>query len=423
MGTAARITVKLGTDTTEYSKGFEKAKDTHKAFFKDLKSQFGKTSVLGQSLKLAAGGGAIAALGMAGREFKELTEKAKAFAIEAHNGGKSAGEIAEGLVQSIPVIGNVYEGFKNIAEIVSGLAVKIADMNAEVANQDAVTAAMGHTLSSHKKTAADIEEIWRKTYQHIALIGKGEIEKALLTNADSLVNTVADAKKKAAAASANADDKKRLAEMIKARAAMVTPSGNEGQSSLGGPSWTQFFGGHDTDADAAVAAALEKQGKLDANIKRMKKQIADQETDIEKEKNATISAANRIFWAEQTQTVKEGAQKVYDYFSEGFDKWTKKQEETKEKVDKSLEKFFDFEDKAPKEEKVAKHRAERVNPLEVRGGAFRTPFSSESDPLVRIQQQALVAANKSANTLDALLILQRQQQQAAFNGNTTDIGF
>ena len=41
----------------------------------DVKGEFGKSSILGQTLKLAMGGGAIAAIGMAANEFATISGK------------------------------------------------------------------------------------------------------------------------------------------------------------------------------------------------------------------------------------------------------------------------------------------------------------------------------------------------------------
>src|SRR4051812_6211089 len=81
-------------DVKNFGGDVDKAKSKVNGFFKDLKSNFGRSSTLGQSLKVLAGGGAIMALGKIASEFDELTKKAEDFAMALDRGDGSANQMA-----------------------------------------------------------------------------------------------------------------------------------------------------------------------------------------------------------------------------------------------------------------------------------------------------------------------------------------
>src|SRR5438045_844196 len=80
MGVVADWNVLFRADNTQFKKVLKENRDeigktdnSFKGLLKSLKNDFGKSSVLGQSLKLMAGGGAVGALSGAGNKLKEFT--------------------------------------------------------------------------------------------------------------------------------------------------------------------------------------------------------------------------------------------------------------------------------------------------------------------------------------------------------------
>jgi hypothetical protein len=142
MGVIATATVKLGADSASFNNEVEKMKKKNRGFLDELNAQYGKKSTIGKVFKLAAGGGVIAGLALAANEFKNLTEHAGEMYDKFRAGNTTAGELADEVAKSLPIIGKVYEGFKNIGEIVSGVRGEVAALNESARLNDLITAAM-----------------------------------------------------------------------------------------------------------------------------------------------------------------------------------------------------------------------------------------------------------------------------------------
>src|SRR5438045_2118444 len=119
MAQVGNVVVRYAADTAEYTKGAEKVKQANKGLLNDLKSSFGKSSALGQSLKILAGSGAIFALGKIASGFDELTKKAEDFALALDKGDGSAKDLGLELLKSIPIAGKLGEGLARIYELAS----------------------------------------------------------------------------------------------------------------------------------------------------------------------------------------------------------------------------------------------------------------------------------------------------------------
>src|SRR6185312_11483437 len=121
MGIIAAWNVLMGADNTQFKKVMAdsrnetaKTDNTFKGFLKSLKGDFGKGSALGQSLKLLAGGGAIAGLSLATAKFEEFTAKILELATATDRGSESFGEQFGELFRTLPIVGNLTKGFDNL---------------------------------------------------------------------------------------------------------------------------------------------------------------------------------------------------------------------------------------------------------------------------------------------------------------------
>lgn len=105
-------------------KNFDQAAKSGSSSFKSalagIKGEFGKSSAFGQALKLAAGGGAIAALGLAASKFKEISTSIADMATQAQLGKQSYSDMALKIGLSLPVIGDVAQGFLSLGKAALG---------------------------------------------------------------------------------------------------------------------------------------------------------------------------------------------------------------------------------------------------------------------------------------------------------------
>src|SRR4051812_35640283 len=114
----------LKADSTQWQKGFgearaevDKTENKTKSYLANLKSNFGKGSQMAQILKLAAGGGAIAGLSLAGKTFAHMGEMIGQASINLRNGVDGA---SQEMLYSIPILGNVAKGWNGILEALTG---------------------------------------------------------------------------------------------------------------------------------------------------------------------------------------------------------------------------------------------------------------------------------------------------------------
>ncbi len=124
MGLIAAWNALLSANADGWKKGFgearaevDKTEAKTNGYLKNLKANFGKGSQLGQILKLAAGGGAIAGLGLAAREFGSLGEAIGQASINMRTGVQGS---SQAMLDSIPIIGNVAKGWSGILEAMTG---------------------------------------------------------------------------------------------------------------------------------------------------------------------------------------------------------------------------------------------------------------------------------------------------------------
>ena len=167
----------LRSDTRQWSKGFNDAgKDVDrlnaktKGFFKDLNSSFGKSSSLGKSFTLLAGGGAIAGLTLAGRQLKSFADELVQIRNEFDAGAISAGEMAEKVAGAFPVFGQFFQAGRSIRELFTGEQAEIARINTEAERTNRI---IDITLRINKQIkqsladeAAEIRRINREIEKH-----------------------------------------------------------------------------------------------------------------------------------------------------------------------------------------------------------------------------------------------------------------
>jgi hypothetical protein len=138
------LTALLKSDNRQWSKGMDQAgrdvdrldKKT-KNFFKELKGSFGKSSVLGQSVKLLAGGGAIGALSLATKDATEFVDKIAEIKKQFDAGDTSFKDMAADIAREIPVVGGFVKFFDSVRNAITGEKDEIDAMNKAVADQNA----------------------------------------------------------------------------------------------------------------------------------------------------------------------------------------------------------------------------------------------------------------------------------------------
>jgi len=157
-GNIGSLKALLSADSSAWSKGFTNAgKDVDRlkkktgSFFKDMSA----SSTFGQSMRIMAGGGAVAALTMAGSQIKNFADNLIELRNELNAGTLSAGEFAEKLAGSIPVIGQFWQAGRSIRELFTGEQAEIARINAEAARTNSI---VDYTLATNKAIKKSFED-------------------------------------------------------------------------------------------------------------------------------------------------------------------------------------------------------------------------------------------------------------------------
>jgi hypothetical protein len=114
---AGDVTIGLSAETAQFSSEFKNAGKAVNEFdnqvkksgstLKTLKENFGRGSMLNQSLKIAAGGGAVAGIGLAAREVTAAAQQMVDFNNKAKMGELTATEMKDQFYKMIPVIGAI----------------------------------------------------------------------------------------------------------------------------------------------------------------------------------------------------------------------------------------------------------------------------------------------------------------------------
>ena len=127
----------------------------------NLKGDFGKSSTLGQTMKLLAGGGAIMGISMVGSQLNAATKTMEELVTAFRMGKATAGEFTEKLLGSLPVLGQFWEAGRNIREMLLGEAAAeekyIQSIHAEVAANEKA-AAMAKRYRSENESLLAIKE-------------------------------------------------------------------------------------------------------------------------------------------------------------------------------------------------------------------------------------------------------------------------
>lgn len=204
MAIIGAITALFKAETSSWTKGcnqagqdLDKLNKKSKGFFKDMKSQFGKGSLLGQSLKLAAGGGAIAGLTMALHEIGAMADKIIDIKAQFKAGTITAGELTDQLLKTLPVFGAMYEDALKIREIFTGEEAAAAEMfkKRNAANLQGVslgekTIELAKRLKAaqHDVTVEFLEQR-RAQMQQLGAIGKTGLSKTIYDAANQAGDT------------------------------------------------------------------------------------------------------------------------------------------------------------------------------------------------------------------------------------------
>src|SRR5687768_13054199 len=106
---------------------------------KRLKGQFGEESALGNIGKLLTGAGAVAGITLIGRALSDASAKAVELKDAFNAGTIGAGELADQLARSVPILGQLYTAGRNLRELFTGEQALTNAILAEAAAQDKLT--------------------------------------------------------------------------------------------------------------------------------------------------------------------------------------------------------------------------------------------------------------------------------------------
>ena len=148
--TIASLIIKLFADSSTLQQGFDDAKKKSKGFLGDLKSMFGKSSTLGLLTKTLMGGGAIAGIGLIAKEFAKTGEEAEKLTTEFRQGKINSDQLAQGLLESVPIIGSLVKGAEGFSEALTG-----AKEQARKAAEELTKAAARGKFGADTEAAAD----------------------------------------------------------------------------------------------------------------------------------------------------------------------------------------------------------------------------------------------------------------------------
>ncbi len=150
-----------------------------KGFFSDLKGEAGRSSVLGQSLKLLAGGGAIAGVGLAAREFKDFGEKIGEVADKLRNHNSSMATTLADAVRAIPILGDLTKGFDGLREAVTGEGLELDKENKITERNNANTKETVDLKKQGAEQVANFTEFLRHQNQQIKLLNDNDAQKKI----------------------------------------------------------------------------------------------------------------------------------------------------------------------------------------------------------------------------------------------------
>lgn len=144
-----------------------------------LKKSLGEDSAFGLGVKTLAGAGAIAGVGLLARGLADVTGKAAQLKAEFEAGKKSAGEVADELARSVPVLGQIYTAGRNIRELATGEQAAAAMIRAEAEAMNQLVDARRRSFEAGQQAANAMAKTLIAVRREGALIGANEFQAAV----------------------------------------------------------------------------------------------------------------------------------------------------------------------------------------------------------------------------------------------------
>lgn len=252
-----------------------------------IKSILGARGSVKNVAELFVGGGAIAAVGFITHAIANAARNARELTDEFRDGKIQAGEFADKLVGTIPVLGAIWRAGRDIREMITGEQRLIAEATKQA---EAMNLAMQARLNIQKlgndaqeKQLETLRQINREIQTRIM----GPTERA--TAESGFAST--DARRQAVA-----DAKAQIEAIAKARDEAIRKAGerrNELNLQLGG----SLFAGANPRArqahDAEQARIKSEIGSLSKQIAAIGKDAADQIIEVEKRKQELLKAVEK----------------------------------------------------------------------------------------------------------------------------------
>lgn len=166
--------IRAGGAAIEFHADLDKLEKETNSIPEMLKHAFGRGSMFKEALELAVGGGALASVSEATARIAELAKKANELREEFRSGSKSAGEIADELLRSLPILGNVYSAGREIRELFTGEEAEVKEITEQVARLNAEMDATKKIIDDGTKALSEQAKILGAMRHDGSLIGATE---------------------------------------------------------------------------------------------------------------------------------------------------------------------------------------------------------------------------------------------------------
>lgn len=177
MAVVQKIDAILGVQRADWKKGLDAAgkdvkdfRQTATGVLNDLNDQFGKKSLLGKTMKLMAGGGAIAAVKMAVTEFKGMADGILNVSDAYRKGDITGGQMLAQMWRQIPVVGTLTEAMDSLRWAITGERAEVEKMEEDAKKMNASVKARQAIIAEEKKALQEWAKEIRKVRDEQTLL-------------------------------------------------------------------------------------------------------------------------------------------------------------------------------------------------------------------------------------------------------------
>lgn len=312
--------------------------NSFKGMLADVKGELGKSSVLGQTAKLLAGGGAVAGFALAGNQVKDFTQQILDMKKELRGADADWESVTEKVGASLPIFGSFFQAGLNIREAITGEKAALQEAQDSLKIYD-------DYLVQHKKIIAEVAaghreaaDSIRKMREEMAQMGKTGISRDL---GDIIIKTnerVAEAWKNGGATD---ELKKQLADADAALKKLSGP-GDAPTRRLGGAFTIPGKGSISIpgESDDAFGSRMEEYKKSVAKYNNDLRVLQKAKQDIQDKISARSDDAFHVANVTKAFGVAEAANLFKSKWTETIDSWSsdfkKRTEENRAAIQKNM---------------------------------------------------------------------------------------